>query len=447
MRTGRRPVRNLLRIVGAVAAVVAAPLSLPAVAHAAVVAPASGRGIDDFYAIRGGAPLWFDAGQPTAAAQELLTLLDSANIDGLQSSKYQPDSIRTLLAKASAGNSAAVRKADYLLSNSFVQYASDLRNVHSDEMKYVDPALPSGVPSPRALLLEAASAPSLTRFIAGMGWMNPDYASLRRALVSGEYANDHQRDLLRINLQRARVLPAGVARYIIVNAAAQRLYMYDHDRPVDSMRVVVGQQKADRKTPMMAGYLRYASLNPYWNVPPDLVWDDVGKYVKQYGLGYLKSRRYDILSDWTDDATVVDPKTIDWKAVKDGTIQIRVRQNPGPRNVLGKVKYTFSNPFGVYLHDTSNPELLTEDTRLFSGGCIRLEDASRLGEWLFGHKLVASSDAPDIKVPLAQPVPVYVTYLTAIPDGKSITFLDDVYDWDSKRLAAMDSGGGQVAAR
>jgi L,D-transpeptidase YcbB len=121
--------------------------------------------------------------------------------------------------------------------------------------------------------------------------------------------------------------------------------------------------------------------------------------------------------------------------VKDGKVQIRVRQLPGAENFLGKIKYTFTNPFGVYLHDTPRKELLEKTTRLFSGGCIRLNDAGRLGKWLFGHELHATSDDPEIKVPLDQPVPVLVVYLTAVPNGSSITYLDDVYGWDAQRLA------------
>jgi murein L,D-transpeptidase YcbB/YkuD len=439
--------RKLSLIFGAAAAIVAAPISFAAPAEARAAAIARDQGVEDFYNSRDERPLWFAGGQMSPAAQQLIQLLRSASIDGLDPNAYRLDGIDKLLAKASRGNPGAVRKADRMLSEAFVAYARDLRSGRSPEVQYVDPLLRSATPTPRSLLQMATSAPSLTGFVSAMGWMNPAYAPLRRALASGEYDGERERGLLQINLQRARGLPAGMPRYLIVNAAEQRLYMYEGDKPVGSMKVVVGQQKDDRKTPMMAGYLRYASLNPYWNVPPDLVWDDVGVHVKEYGLGYLKSRGYEVLSDWSDNAVPIDPATVDWDAVRDGRIEIRVRQKPGPRNVLGKVKYTFTNPFGVYLHDTSAKELLSHDTRLYSGGCIRLEDAARLGEWLFGHELKATSDEPDIKVPLAQPVPVYVTYLTAVPNGSSITFLDDVYGWDAQRLAQMGSSGHRVAAR
>lgn len=447
-RTGLVPVRSFAVALAAISSIAAAPVVLPAPAAAATLAAVpQGQSIEDFYKVRQDKPLWFQGGQPTSAAQALLTELSNSSADGIDPAVFRLDDLRNAIRKASDGDRHDVKKADFLLSQAFADYARDLKTPPFTVLKYIDPSLRLGPPTPLKFLQDASHAASLTEYVANMEWMNPMYAQLRRALIAGEYDNAKQRDLLKINLDRARVLPSDQPRYIVVNPATQRLYMYDANKLVDSMKVVVGQERDDRKTPMMAGYLHYASLNPYWNVPPDLVWDDVGKYVDEYGLGYLKSRGYQVLSDWGDNPSVVDPSTVDWKAVKDGTIQIRVRQLPGPRNVLGDVKYTFTNPFGVYLHDTTARELLDKTVRTYSGGCIRLDDAARLGKWLFGHELHATSDAPDIKVTLDRPVPVFVVYLTAIPDGQSITYLDDVYGWDASRLADMGSTGGQVAAR
>ncbi len=446
MRTGFAPVRTFSKIFGVAAALAAAPIVSPAQAAAATLSVPRGQSVEDFYTLRQGRPLWFTGGQPTSAAQALLSLLTTAAADGLDPQAFDVDSLHKAVRRASKGSERDVREADERLSKAFADYARDLRNPPVTGLQYVDPALPIGPSSPLKVLQDAERAPSLPQYVAGMEWMNPIYAKLRAALVNGQFEGDRQRELLRINLQRARVLPT-THRYIIVNAPTQRLYMYENNQVVDSMKVVVGQEREDRKTPPIAGYLRYAALNPYWNVPPDLVWDDVGKYVKEFGLGYLKSRGYEILSDWSDDATVVDPAKVDWNAVEAGTTKIRVRQLPGPENFLGKVKYTFSNPYGIYLHDTPRKELLDKSVRLFSGGCIRLDDATRLGRWLFGHTLTATSDDPEIKIPLDKPIPVFVTYLTAIPDGSSITYLDDVYGWDAERLATMSAGSGNTAAR
>jgi murein L,D-transpeptidase YcbB/YkuD len=454
-RTGFAPVRRLSTIIGAAAVLAAAPVpSFAAVSTEGLVtegvalAPIPrGQSIDDFYKLRLDKPLWFQGGQPTSAVQALLGLLSSADTDGLNPVSYDVDALRKAVQHASKSGGHAVRKADELLSEEFVAYARDMRSPKDSGLEYIDPSLRVGAPTPLRLLEEAAAAPSLTAYVYDMGWMNPDYSALRRALVSGNYDGDKQRDLLKINLERARVLPADEPRYLVVNTATQRLYMYDGGKLTDSMKVVVGQERPDRKTPPMAGYLHYAFLNPYWNVPPDLAWDDVGQYVEKYGLGYLKSKGYQVLSDWSDNPSVVDPSTVDWDAVKDGTVKIRIRQLPGPENFLGDVKYTFTNPFGVYLHDTPRKELLTKSTRLFSGGCIRLQDADRLGRWLFGRQLTTTSTDPDVKFLLNQPVPVYVVYMTAVPDGSSITYLDDVYGWDAQRLAEIDPSEATVAGR
>ncbi|HET7282454.1 MAG TPA: hypothetical protein VFI67_09040, partial [Sphingomicrobium sp.] len=84
--------------------------------------------------------------------------------------------------------------------------------------------------------------------------------------------------------------------------------------------------------------------------------------------------------------------------------------------------------------------------RYFSGGCVRLEDAARLGRWLFGRDLDWQSAGTEEAVPLAQPVPVYITYLTAMPDGGSIAYFDDVYGRDAAKMAATDRAGASGAA-
>lgn len=444
-RAGRWPVRHLSLIFGAVAVFAAAPLSLPAAAEAKPANVASDQGVDAFYAAERGRLLWFRPGQSTAAHQ-LLALLKTAGHDGLDPRSYKTGALEKALRRASSGDHESLRRADQMLSKAFVAYARDLRNAPTAGMQFADPRLRPGPPSPRTLLLTAASSPNLDRYLRDMGWMHSSYAPLRRALVAGYYDSQRKRDLLRVNLERARVLPAALPRYVIVNAAAQRLDMYENGRVVDSMKVVVGREKPKDRTPMLASFLTQASLNPYWNVPADLAAERIAPHVVKEGIGYLKRHRYELLSDWGERPAVLDPAKVDWQAVADGRIEVRLRQLPGPGNSLGKVKYTFPNPYGVYLHDTPDKQLLSEDTRLFSGGCIRLQDAARFGEWLFGRELHAPSADPDIPVTLDRPVPVYVTYLTAEPRGSSIAYHGDVYGWDAERLAQLGSSG-RTAAR
>ena len=218
-------------------------------------------------------------------------------------------------------------------------------------------------------------------------------------------------------------------RYILVDAAAARLWTYENGRVRDTMRVVVG--RITDQTPMIAGMIRYATLNPYWNVPPDLVASRIAPNVLDDGMSYLRGRGYEVLSDWSNNPVQLDPETIDWAAVAAGRREIRVRQRPGPSNAMGRMKFQFPNNLGVYLHDTPERDLLRETARQFSAGCVRVEDAPRLARWLFGRMPTAPSRAPEQQVPLHQPVAVYITYLTAAPDGDRIAFREDVYGRDS----------------
>jgi murein L,D-transpeptidase YcbB/YkuD len=427
------------------AALAMAPATVPAFhAQAATASEATagldGQSIIDFYAARGGRPLWLQSrGGAGVEAMILLDYLRTAEADGLNPGNYRV----TQLAEAirSARSPSQVRKADMLLSQAFVAYVRNLKRTPAGGMLWVDQELKPKAPTPRALLEAAAAAPALRSYLREMRWMNPIYAGLRRALVNGNGGVDRQ--LLRLNLERARALPSGAGRYIVVNATAQRLTMHENGEIVDSMKVVVGKPK--NPTPMMAALIRFASLNPYWYVPTDLAAERIAPNVLKEGLSYLKKHGYQPMSDWNNDAAKIDPATIDWQGVADGAKQVWVRQLPGRYNAMGTMKFMFPNSEGIYLHDTPQKELLTEASRMFSGGCVRLEDAPRLGRWLFGRSLETTSNAPEQRVDLPKPVPVYITYFTVMPEGTELATFPDVYGRDRDQLA--QAGGQAVAAR
>ncbi len=439
-RVGRpdRPARLSLWLA---VTLVSGALLLPQAASAAVQAPAGqsipGESIDNFYAARNGQPLWFGRDTDGAAAQALFALIRDARADGLDPASYAPHEIDRAMRAAWSSNRDTIRRADRVLSEMFVAYARDMRRTPAIDMIWVDPELRPAASSPRDLLEAAAAAPSLDRYVAEMGWMNPIYAGLRRAMVAGRLTSPDEHDLLRLNLERARALPAGLGKAVIVNATAAELVMVEDGRVVDTMRVVVG--KPIHPTPMMAALIRFTSLNPYWNVPADLAAERIAPNVVKAGAPYLRQKGYQLLSSWAEDATVVDPGSVDWAAVAAGKVNVRVRQLPGPENAMGRMKFMFPNAQGIYLHDTPEKKLLGEESRMFSGGCVRLEDAPRLARWLYDGKVPSTSSAsPEQRVDLPQPVPVYLTYLTAVPgnDG-SISFLPDVYSRDPAALAAL----------
>ena len=250
------------------------------------------------------------------------------------------------------------------------------------------------------------------------------------------HGSSETQQLLRLNLERARALPARLGRrYVLVDAAAARLWMYEDGRAVDSMRVVIG--KPSEQTPMMAATIRYVTLNPYWNVPPDLVRNRIAPGVVREGAGFLRSRRYEVLSGWSENAERLNPTSVDWAAVAAGRQELRVRQLPGPDNAMGRMKFMFPNSQGVYLHDTPDRSLLREEGRMFSAGCVRVEDAPRLARWLFGEAPRARGSEPEQQVNLPEPVPVYITYMTAAPEPQGVALRADVYNRDPVQMAML----------
>ncbi|MEO7635675.1 MAG: L,D-transpeptidase family protein, partial [Sphingomicrobium sp.] len=385
--------------------------------------------IAEFYRARGGAPLWFS---PAArgAPQQLLQLLATAQADNLNPKRYNARGVARAIADASRGDPLSVQRAEAVLSAAFVAYARDLRHDPGVGVVYVDPELKPAPPSVRLLLGQAAQAASLGDYVSKMSWMNPIYGQLRQAIASRLYRTEGERRLLAINLERARALSPAVGRYVIVNAPAARLYMYENGQVVDSMRVVAGRADPIAQTPMMNAFIRYVALNPYWNSPPDITARRLAPKVVAGGRAYLNETGYEILSDWSDNARVIDPMTIDWKAVVAGRVEVRMRQKPGPANSMGRMKIMFPNKQGIWLHDTPEKEKIEEAGRLQSNGCVRLEDAPRFARWLVGKPLKPQGARPEQKVALPTPVPIYLTYLTAVPSGSSIVYFDDFYGKD-----------------
>ena len=385
-------------------------------------------------------PRWFGPGSG-AAAQQLVQLLATAQADGLNPKRYNVKGLSRAVAAAESGNPGAVQQASAMMNSALYAYARDTRRDPNIGIIYIDKELRPSAPSERELLSQAAAAPSLSDYVAKMGWMNPIYGQLRAAIAARMYRTDAERRLLMVNLERARALPAGTGRYVVVNPPAARLYMYENGHVVDSMRVVAGRPDPIAQTPMMNAFIRYEALNPYWNSPADITSRKLAPTILKEGRAYFKNRGYEVLSDWSDHAHVIDPMSINWHAVAAGQ-KVRMRQKPGPANSMGKMKFMFPNPQGIWLHDTPEREKIDEAARLQSNGCVRLEDAPRLARWLFNGRPPKTQGArPEQKVNLPSPVPLYITYLTAVPSGTSIVYFDDFYGKDRTAAASRRFAG------
>jgi murein L,D-transpeptidase YcbB/YkuD len=412
----------------------------------APIQSAASQSFDDysrFYAASKNAPIWFRSGQAEAGG-ELVSILRRSRIEGFTRGEELAVGVEAALAKAQGGDPAAVQDADRVLSRAWVAYVQAI-SAPTPGMLYGEKWVTPTVPTTFAVLGKALRAPVLVDHMRSVAAVNPIYSALRDAAIkdallpgggnSARYA---------ANLERARSIPA-TGKFVLVDAATARLWMYENGRPVDSMKVIVGDKaKLGLPTPMIASVIWYATLNPYWHVPDHMLKKIIAPRAAKEGEAYLKKGGYEVVSDWNG-TQVIPASSVDWKGVAAGTVHIKVRQLPGPTNGMGKMKFNFANPEGVYLHDTPNKALFAQSNRALSNGCIRLEDAKRLGRWLMGHDPVAAAGTAEQHVSLPQGVPVYVTYLTAQPHIGEATLARDVYGWDARSpvttAAAIQAAG------
>ncbi|HWJ70272.1 MAG TPA: L,D-transpeptidase family protein [Sphingobium sp.] len=387
----------------------------------------AGGALKRFYAERGFHPLWTKGATIGPQAETLIGFLRTADLDGLRPARYAVDDLAAAVRAARAGDPAAVARAELALSTSFARYVQDQRRSRA-EMTYTDKSLKPKTLKPEAILRAAAFPKPFAAYVADMGWMSPHYVSLRKLVAGAKKQGLADAGMARLfrNLDRARLLPGPWTRHIVVDASSGRLWYYQAGKQVGMMKVVVGAQET--QTPMLAGMVQWAILNPYWNVPTYLAQKSIAP--KILGGRTLASMKMEALSDWSEAARPLDPGTIDWKAVASGAREIRLRELPGSHNSMGRVKFLFPNDEGIYLHDTPDRALLKKPDRHFSNGCIRLEDAPALGRWLLGQPITAAGKAPEQAVALRASVPIYLTYLTATATPKGVAFRNDIYGRD-----------------
>jgi murein L,D-transpeptidase YcbB/YkuD len=415
----------------AILGMVATPLlaqAQPGAGTTAVAASATPARPDvvQFYEVRKNPALWFRAGQADAGPM-LVNILRRSSIEGFARGPQLAAEVEAALAAAQTGNAAAVQSAERVMSGAWLQYVQSIR-APTPGMIYGEKWVTPIIPNAAQVLQPALNVPSLSQHLKIVSDVNPIYSSLRdAALKEAKLPGGGNAAKYAANLERARGIPA-TGKFVLVDAATSRLWMYENGQVADSMKVVVG--KLDYPTPMVASAIWYTTFNPYWHVPDHLAKTAAGKVVRE-GQAYLKRVGYEVVSEWSDNAQVLPWDSVDWKAVAAGTAQVKLRQLPGPANSMGKMKFNFANSEGIYLHDTPQKEYFAKSNRALSNGCIRLEDAKRFGRWLLGRDAVAPSAQAEQHVALPKGVPVYVTYLTAQPQLGELALARDVYGRDA----------------
>lgn len=246
-----------------------------------------------------------------------------------------------------------------------------------------------------------------------------------------------------LNLERWRWLPDDLGnKHVRVNIAGYDVQAFENGSMQFDMKAVVGETY--HETPMFSSVITEVIFLPYWYMPARLRREVyLPKIVNNPGYAYSKG--YKLFNAAGGGWSPVDPYHIIPGA------DYRIRQDPGPQNALGKIKFPVKNDWAIYLHDTSSPHLFNKTARAFSSGCVRLEKPVRLAQFLLDGKpgytpeRIASlyhnydDKRGHRRVPLDEPAPVHILYWTVwAEDNGAVHFRDDIYGRDEKLKSALE---------
>ncbi len=218
---------------------------------------------------------------------------------------------------------------------------------------------PTSAPSP---LFDDELEQALKKFQIQNG-LEPDGVLGRQTIKALNITAEERIRQIIVNLERWRWLPQDLgSRYILVNIAGFYLDVIENQKPVMDMRVVAG--KTYRRTPVFSDKITYLVMNPYWAVPKTIAEEDILPVAKK-DPAFLEKQKIRIFQGWGTDTKEIDPGTVDWQAVTAANLDLRFRQEPGPQNALGRVKFMFPNQFDVYLHDTPSREAICQGPQGF----------------------------------------------------------------------------------
>ena len=257
-------------------------------------------------------------------------------------------------------------------------------------------------------------------------------------------------DLLLVNMERYRWLPQDRGSfYVNVNIPEFKVRIFKDEAPIHETRVIVG--KTHTQTPILSDEMEEIVFRPNWFVPQSIKANEIAPYLRRGGGFFSSGWDTSILKRQGlrirgANGRDVDPDRIDWS--RSDIRRYELYQPPGPRNVLGLVKFRFPNTHDVYLHDTTQKHLFSTAVRAHSHGCVRVQNPDKFATVLLGHDqdwtqsqvssaMHRGSDAN--KIAIKNRIPVYLTYFTAIVDENgSLKQYSDLYGHDRRMVAALN---------
>ena len=245
---------------------------------------------------------------------------------------------------------------------------------------------------------------------------------------------------LETNLVRLRSMSGFLGnRYVMVNIPAAQIEAVENGRVALRHTAIVG--KIDRQTPILNSKIHEIILNPYWTSPKSIIRKDIIPVMRK-DPEYLTRNKIRIFDDSTGEE--IPPQSIDWST--EDAMKYRFRQDPGKINAMASTKINFSNPHAVYMHDTPQQGLFAQITRFNSSGCVRVQNVRDLITWIlrdtpdWSRQQIESTISTGASTPVsvAEPVPVYFTYITAWSTQHGVTqFRNDIYRRDGLDEVAL----------
>ncbi len=297
------------------------------------------------------------------------------------------------------------------------------------------------------LRIDALLAAAIARFQARHG-LAADGVLGRATYAALTTPFAHRVRQIELTLERWRWLPAFDSPPIIVNVPEFRLFAFrstaDRKASILQMDVIVGKSYPRFQTPVFAADMKYVVFRPYWDIPYSIMRREMLPEIRA-NSAYIAKQHLEIVAGQTDAAQPLPVTAENIEALAAG--KLRLRQQPGPDNALGLVKFIFPNHYNVYLHSTPAHQLFRESRRAFSHGCIRVSDPVALaehvlrnatGDWTRGKIVAAMNGEATQRVNLARPIRVMILYGTVLAtESGDVMFFDDIYGGDRKLEALL----------
>ena len=395
-----------------------------------------------FYQQRQFTPAWVDGDQPTPQMVDLISQLHYSEKHGLDPASYRVNEFEAAQKAAQTKTGThfaidAVPEMDAKMTYAYLRYAADLLGwTHSAHDVYENWLVPPKKEDLAARLDGAISMKQVRQTLEDLAPTHPQYKGLQAALAAEREHPDGHIEQLKMNLERWRWAPRDLGdRYVLVNVPAYQMQVIEDDRPVLAMRVIVGSR--ENPTPLFSDDMTYIVFSPYWNIPESIIKKETLPHMVK-DPEYLERNHIEVVG--TSGRESIDPKAVDWSD-ESAVEKLHFRQEPGPENALGLVKFIFPNHFNVYLHDTPNDKLFFKPQRDLSHGCIRVEKPVALAQYVMRDRPEWTAERIDAAmhakaeqaVTLKHHIPVHIGYWTAWvePDGKTVTYTDDPYGIDA----------------